>query len=257
MTDITVDRTAASLPQYCLSSRDNRSEQQDRTVPSVIETRSQGEARGTGGSLFAPRRLLAALAIAAGVCGLLVAADFTRFVWALEERDGTFDPRADGIVALTGGAERIPDAVALLTAGRAQRLLITGVNQAASDSAIADGTAATAELLDCCIDVDRNALNTVGNALETARWVERNHFSSIIVVTSSYHMPRSLMELRRALPTTRLIAYPVVSAHLRLDRWWYDPGTLRLLVGEYAKYTGAMLHLRFDRPTATTAQAAL
>ena len=70
-------------------------------------------------------------------------------------------------------------------------------------------------------------------------------------------MPRSLMELRRVLPRTELIAYPVVSQGLKLDRWWRDAPTLRLLLVEYAKYNGALMRLRFDSPTADTVQAAL
>ena len=58
------------------------------------------------------------------------------------------------------------------------------------------------------------------------------------------------------MPDTELIAYPVVSHGLKLDRWWQDPPTLRLLLVEYAKYTGAMLRLRFDRPTADTVRSA-
>ena len=88
-------------------------------------------------------------------------------------------------------------------------------------------------------------------------WVHDNEFRSIIVVTSSYHMPRSMVELRRALPDTMLIAYPVVPPTLKIDGWWQDPGMLRLLAGEYVKYRGAVLGLRPDRPTAQSVQASL
>jgi uncharacterized SAM-binding protein YcdF (DUF218 family) len=179
-----------------------------------------------------------------------VVVDFTRFASALEDREHAPVANADGIVVLTGGADRISDAVDLLAAGRGKRLLITGVNPSTSQNAISATAPRTSDLLACCIDVDRNALNTVGNALEAARWVREKHFRSIIVVTSSYHMPRSLMELRRVLPETDLIAYPVVPLGLRLSRWWQHPGTLRLLIYEYAKYTGAALRLRLEKPTA-------
>jgi uncharacterized SAM-binding protein YcdF (DUF218 family) len=199
--------------------------------------------------------LLSALTVAALIGG--VGADFVRFVLSLEEREPALEMNADGIVALTGGAERISDAIGLLAEGRGRRLLITGVNQATSGLALSTLTPSTRSLLTCCIDLDRNALNTVGNAMEAARWVNINGFRSIIVVTSSYHMPRTLMELRRVLPETELIAYPVVSHGLKLDRWWQDPATMRLLLVEYAKYTGALFRVRFDRPTADTVQASL
>lgn len=203
------------------------------------------------------RQLSIAGAILAGLAITIAAFDFGRFVAQVEDREPRTIGPADGIVALTGGAERIPDAVGLLADGRGRRLLITGVNQTTSESAISDITPNTAHLLSCCIDLDRNALNTLGNALETARWVRLNGFRSIIVVTSSYHMPRSLMELERVMPDTRLIAYPVVSSRLKINRWWQDLGTIRILITEYAKYRSAGLKLRFDRPTAETVQATL
>ena len=160
-------------------------------------------------------------------------------------------------MALTGGSERISEAISLLAAKRAKRLLITGVNQSTSAGALSAATPETASLLTCCIDLDRNALNTVGNALEAARWVQANEFRSIIVVTSSYHMPRSLMELRRVLPHTTLIAHPVVPPTLNLNEWWKDPATIRLLVGEYVKYRGARFGVRTEHPTAQSVQASL
>jgi uncharacterized SAM-binding protein YcdF (DUF218 family) len=224
----------------------------------VRDISEEGSRPPTGQRPFHVRRRISALTGALiGIAAALAAADFGHFVAMVEDREPRSIGPADGIVALTGGAERIPDAVNLLADGRARRLLITGVNQATSESALSDVTPDTARLLSCCIDLDRNALNTVGNALEAARWVRLNGFKSIIVVTSSYHMPRSLMELERVLPDTELIAYPVVSSRLKINRWWQDPGTIRILVFEYAKYRGAVLKLRFDPPTAGTVQAAL
>jgi uncharacterized SAM-binding protein YcdF (DUF218 family) len=214
-----------------------------------------GPRPGRGRGLW--RVVLLALSLLVVALGFGLIADFTRFVLALEDREPLAVPSADGIVALTGGAERISDAISLLAEGRARRLLITGVNQSTSDVALSAAAPERRDLLACCIDLDRNALNTVGNALEAARWVGANHFRSIIVVTSNYHMPRSLMELRRVLPETEIIAYPVTAPGVRLDRWWQDASTIRVLLYEYAKYTGALLRLRIDPPTARTEQAAL
>jgi len=201
-----------------------------------------------------PRRWLHwAMEIAGAIFLFLSAAlvtDFIYFVQTLEAEIPSETVRADGIIALTGGAERITEALDLLTEGRARRLLITGVNKATSEESLSGHSAGGAEMLDCCVDIDRNALNTLGNALETARWVRDKQFKSIIVVTSNYHMPRSLLELRRVLPDTTLIAYPVISQSLKLDHWWTDPGSIRLLLSEYVKYAGATVQLRMERPTA-------
>src|ERR1700730_1967667 len=53
---------------------------------------------------------------------------FILFASTIPREEEEFHRSADGIVALTGGASRIADAVELLIAGRGQRLLISGVN---------------------------------------------------------------------------------------------------------------------------------
>ena len=206
-----------------------------------------------------PRRWLRWVMEITGACLLFLTAavitDFAYFVSSLQNQTPSPAVRADGIIALTGGADRISEAFDLLNQGRAKRLLITGVNKATSQQALAGHSAGGVEVLDCCVDIDRNALNTLGNALETARWVRDKQFKSIIVVTSNYHMPRSLLELRRVLPDTTLIAYPVISQNLRLDSWWSDPASIRLLLSEYVKYAGATFQLRMERATAERVQA--
>lgn len=200
------------------------------------------------------RRVLWLAACAALFAGAAVALDFARFVDTMQR--GPVGARADGIVVLTGGEQRIPQGMDLLAGGRAQRLLITGVNPATSPEALSVNAPGREYLLACCVDLDHNALNTVGNAIETARWVRDRHFRSIIVVTANYHMPRSLLELRRVLPDIELIAYPVAPQGLHLEGWWHDGATLRLLIAEYVKYTGASVGLRFEPATATQVRVA-
>ncbi len=117
------------------------------------------------------------------------------------------ETRADGIVALTGGSQRIGDAIDLLAQGYAGRLLISGVNERTSRDEIARLNPGQRRLFECCVDLDYRARNTIGNAIETRRWIERNRFRSIIVVTSAYHMPRTLVELDHALPDLRKVPY--------------------------------------------------
>jgi len=86
-------------------------------------------------------------------------------------------------------------------------------------------------------------LNTEGNAIETASWAKKHGFTSLLVVTSAYHLPRARVELQGALPKVDLIAYPVYSAGLDLKSWYRHPATIQLLMREYVKYTLASLRI--------------
>ena len=174
---------------------------------------------------------------------------FLIFARHIEYQEPAALPPADGVVALTGGSERVLDAVELLAKGRARRLLITGVNQQTSRHEIARLMPNFQQLFNCCIDLGRAAQNTAGNADETRRWVEANSIrSSLIVVTSNYHMPRALVELRSALPQLQLIPYPVVSDRLRNSDWKSDGQVARLLAIEYVKYLAAIVRTKIMPP---------
>lgn len=184
--------------------------------------------------------MMGCLALAlVGLASLCVG--FLAFAWSVARVEPESPPRADAIVALTGGSHRLADAAGLLARGQAKRLLVTGVHPTASRQDVARQLGRAGTLVDCCIDLDYEALNTVGNAVETRKWVKRHGFQSIIVVTSTYHMPRTLMELRRQMPEVTLVPYPVVSGAVDVERWWEHPATMRLLIGEYAKYLYALV----------------
>ena len=85
------------------------------------------------------------------------------------------------------------------------------------------------------------AVDTIGNARETAEWMARQGFTSLRLVTAGYHMPRSLLEFRHALPDATLIPHPVFPEHVKQEDWWAWPGTASLIVGEYSKFLLAWL----------------
>jgi uncharacterized SAM-binding protein YcdF (DUF218 family) len=150
---------------------------------------------------------------------------------------------ADGIAVLTGGVARIDEAMKLLAQQKAKRLLITGVNRTTSTEELKQLASQGDQLFSCCVDIDKEARNTIDNATETSQWVAQHHYTSIIVVTSNYHMPRALAELARVMPGVTLIPYAVVDNNVHLDRWWTYPGTTRLLISEYLKYLPALARL--------------
>lgn len=147
---------------------------------------------------------------------------------------------AQGIVALTGANsnQRIAAAVGLLEDGYGRRVLVSGVNREASREDIRNVSRAVRRLYDCCVDLGFTAADTVGNARETADWAKAMRYDSLIVVTTDYHMPRAMLELRAVFHGTgvRLQSYAVPTPALKSSRWWRTPGAARLMVVEYSKY---------------------
>lgn len=188
------------------------------------------------------RRLLALAAIAlAGFGTIALACGYGRFAAGIEAREPVATPRTDAIVVVTGGSQRVGDAIGLLGADRGARLLISGVNEKTGREELARLNPASRDLLACCVDLDYRARNTIGNAIETRRWVRQHGFRSLLVVTSNYHMPRTLAEFAHAMPGLRFVAHPVVTDQLDTTGWWYRWSTIKVLVPEYAKYLVARL----------------
>ena len=154
---------------------------------------------------------------------------------------------ADGIVVLTGGASRIQEAVKLLAEGKAKRLLISGVNRSTTRQQLESLVPGNGRLFTCCIDIDRRAADTIGNAEESKDWASSLGFTTLILVTSAYHMPRSLLEFERVMPNVKVTPYPVNSHNTNVANWWSHPGTMRVLVKEYVKYIRAMTWLSAER----------
>ncbi len=161
------------------------------------------------------------------------------------------DPKADAIVVLTGGYQRIDQAVELLRTGAGNRLLISGVHPTTTPSQIRKLTQSPANLFNCCVDVGYDALDTIGNAREAAKWIHARGYKSVLVVTNNYHMPRSLAELKYVDPSTDFIPYPVVNSDLKTKNWFTDPNALRTMIYEYAKVllAGARNITGLGRPT--------
>lgn len=182
-------------------------------------------------------RTLAALAVIALIwlAGLLAFADRVQ-----QSTPQALPAPADGIVALTGANSnvRIAAAVQLLAARKGRRVLVSGVNRDVSREQLRITTGSVRRLYDCCVDLGFTAADTVGNARETAEWAKAMRFRSLIIVTTDYHMPRAMLELRATLKPAgvRLQTYAVPTPALKARRWWRSPGAARLMVVEYSKY---------------------
>jgi uncharacterized SAM-binding protein YcdF (DUF218 family) len=198
------------------------------------------------------RRLVGVLLSLILAAALLLGGGFFWFASVVPAEEVALERDADGIVVLTGGASRVEDAVELLARGRGKRLLISGVHQTTTTREIARVMPRYERLVACCVDLDHSAVNTVGNALEARRWVKNLGFRSLIVVTSSYHMPRTMAELGRQMPDVMLVPFPVITERMRAQPWWASAPTARLLISEYLKYMLAQIRMRIESAPAST-----
>jgi uncharacterized SAM-binding protein YcdF (DUF218 family) len=183
---------------------------------------------------------------AVGAALWLFGLGFVLFATLAMREPGRQSPRADGIVVLTGGQTRLAEGARLLEEGRGKRLLISGVNPAIRRESLQRLSGIDEDKFDCCVDID-HAADTNGNAIETRRWAMGLHYDSLIIVTASYHMPRSLALLAHAMPGIKLIPHPVVPKDLRHHVWWLDPTATRILISEYLKFLPAAASLAVTR----------
>lgn len=203
-------------------------------------TATDGGRRGRG-----PLRRVASVAWRLSLLALFVIAgfaiggfvNFTRIVTSAVPPANT--GAAEAVVVLTGGPMRIGEALRMLQGNETRRLLITGVNEATSARALQRTSGGSARLYECCVDLGYEARDTPGNARETAEWARRHGFASLAVVSSDYHMPRAMLEMRRAMPDVAFIEVPVPTPALRRDDWYTRPEAVRRLLGEWAKYLSA------------------
>lgn len=138
---------------------------------------------------------------------------------------------ADAIVVLTGGSGRLDYALQLLAEGKGKALFISGVGK---DVTLEDVLRQAPEDVSQRINKKNIILghegeNTIGNAQEIKNWLEKTHYKKIIVVTSNYHMPRSILELSNAMPEISITTAPVIA------------NDNEMLLSEYHKYLASKL----------------
>lgn len=180
------------------------------------------------------------LSIAARAAAFLIVAalilGFALYAGHVSAMDPPDEIEADGIIVLTGGEGRLPAAFHLLENGMASRLLVSGVNPNVSEGTILSMTNVDEALFACCVELGREAADTVGNAREAEAWAEANGFDRLIIVTSDFHMPRAILELRASMPDRDLIAWPVAS-----PRPWESAAAARRWATEYFKFSAVFL----------------
>lgn len=155
---------------------------------------------------------------------------------------------AEAIVVLTGGSERIATGTELLEAGVGKKLFISGVHKNISIEKVIKTLPLSPELRACCIVLGYKANSTAENAQETRDWMKTESYASLRLVTANYHMPRSLLLFRAAMPDVTIIPHPVTPDNVKLHEFWEHPGTISLLLTEYTKYLLVQFNLWLNAP---------
>jgi uncharacterized SAM-binding protein YcdF (DUF218 family) len=178
------------------------------------------------------------------------------FGFTMPEASDDAAAKTDAIVVLTGGEERLETAYGLLQKGLASRMFVTGVDRKVTKPELLKRLGDPPQELAARIELGFRAGDTRGNATETAAWFNSQNMKSLRLVTGNYHMRRSLLLFRRALPDARIIAHPVVPKGLAVTcpadagancaQWWTKPETGRAVARELVKYAAALFFIPLE-----------
>jgi uncharacterized SAM-binding protein YcdF (DUF218 family) len=198
--------------------------------------------------LSTARRLLALLVLTAA----LWAGGLVWFAEQIPTAEQTVIPDdvTDAAVVLTGGPLRLKAGLVVLETGKARKLFVSGVARGIELADLLRAAQLPAPPPECCVVLGHSADNTEGNAAETQAWMAAEGFHSLRLVTASFHMKRSLLEFRRAMPDSIIVPHPVFQDGFMRDMWWAWPGTLTLITAEYHKYLAAVARAWLSQPSA-------
>lgn len=195
------------------------------------------------------RRITLRLLVSAGlILFVLWGIGLLWFATVLPREVGQAERRTDAIVVPTGGSARLTQGLDLLAEQRARKLFISGVYRGVDMADLFHVRQQSPDEFACCVVLGHDADDTRGNAIETAAWMREQGFRSLRLVTASYHMPRSLLEFRHAMPDIEIVPHPVFPENFKQDEWWLWPGSASLLASEYSKYLVALLRTAVTGP---------
>jgi uncharacterized SAM-binding protein YcdF (DUF218 family) len=168
--------------------------------------------------------------------------------WQVQEEQTV----TQAVVVLTGGRERLKTGFQILCSKRSEMIFISGVHPGETFKSLLktvelpDVLCPNREALATVTHLGYTAKNTKENAQESAQWVKKNSITSLRLVTSAYHMPRSLLEFRQLLPYITIVPHPVYPNGYDRFPWWRK-GVFRLMFLEYNKFllTFARIHMPF------------
>ena len=194
------------------------------------------------------RRALRWLAAICALPALLWLAGLAWFGFAMPQTPADGRTKTDAIVVLTGGSGRLAEGIRLLAAGAAPILFVSGVDPRVGKRSVLRGAGGAPEALQHRIVLGFRAEHTQGNADETALWIRRQKLKSLRLVTANYHMRRSLLELRSALPDIRIIAHPVFRPAVSRGQWWRNFRSIGIVNAEFYKFAAALIRMTLMSP---------
>ncbi|MBC8339610.1 MAG: YdcF family protein [Rhodospirillales bacterium] len=174
------------------------------------------------------------LLVAAAAAGVVWVFGLFQFAGWIPARVADTQTQTDAIVVLTGGSRRLGKGLDLLSQGLSDTLFVSGVYRGVDVQKLLKIVKRKPEELESRISIGV-ATNTAGNATETRDWMASRQFRSLRLVTAAYHMPRSLLEFRFAMPGATIVSHPVFPDNVKQARWWAWPGTASLVISEYNK----------------------
>lgn len=155
--------------------------------------------------------------------------------------------KTDAIIVLTGGSGRLESGIKLLKEGAAEKLFVSGVGHGFSIDRLVllnnEDDLHSNDWLKNNTSLGYEAETTKGNAAESIKWLQENKYKSITLVTANYHMPRSLNEFKKVMPDIKIIPYPVFPDNVKLQGWFENTGSRRLIIAEYNKFLVSMVNI--------------
>ena len=143
--------------------------------------------------------------------------------------------KSDAIVVLTGGIGRVEEGALLLLNGRAQYLILSGVNKGSDLKSILFKTGLNIDASKVILET--NSTSTYENAVEAAKIIRHKNFKNIILVTSHYHIKRAFYTFRKIIPSdVKIYVHPVSSPNFDENIWWKNATSIGIIAFEFVKF---------------------
>ena len=155
------------------------------------------------------------------------------------------------IVILTGGTNRIKEGFEVIDKLEKKsianlKILVSGTGKGFTKLSLQEQLNVNFDLrlIECCVKLDSVSQDTYSNATETSKWVSENNIEEILLITSNYHIPRSILEFRNKMPNLKILFYPIKPKQHQINKWLKSFETFSLIFIEYCKYIIAYVRIK-------------